>query len=125
MSKCKACEVQSSGTNLSRALELTACGASPGASTLPTRKLARRIPDLFQQETQREIESLYKGVGQDTLKKVCTERGMQNSSTKIGLAVCIALNKDRKHLYACSEVDAYDQSRRGRNSRGGSGRGTA
>ena len=122
---CKECEVLSSGTNLCRAMELTAFGASPGAPTLPTRKLERRIPDLFPPENQHEIESLYKGVGKDALKRVCTRRGMENSSTKIGLAVCIAMNKDRKRLYARSEVDAYDESRRSRSGSSGSDRGTA
>ena len=42
--KCRTCGVQVSGTNLRRALELTACGASPGILTLPAGKLERESP---------------------------------------------------------------------------------
>ena len=38
---CKECEVLVSGTKLCHALELTACGASPGAPTPPTGKIER------------------------------------------------------------------------------------
>ena len=115
--------MQVSGTNLCRALELTACGARPGTPTLPTGKLERGIPELFQRDIQLEIEDLVRGVKVDVLKKVCTERRMQNSSTKIGLAVCIALNKDRRYLYECSDVDVHDRGYGSRSSSVGSGRG--
>ena len=80
---CRACGVQVPGTNLCRALELTACGASPGVPTLPAGKLERTIPELFEREIQADIEDLFDGANHDLLKSVCTKRELHNSSTKI------------------------------------------
>ena len=52
---CKKCEVLVSGTKLRHALELTACGASPGEELLPNGKLDRGVPDLFVEDLKLEI----------------------------------------------------------------------
>ena len=96
---CRECGAASSGTNLCRAMELTAIGASPGdpPSTM-TEKLKRRVPDLFPPAERSEIGDLNREVDKPVLKTVCEERGMHNSCTKIGLAVCIVLNRRRQRF---------------------------
>ena len=106
MAMCRERGAPSSGANLCRAMELTAAGASPGDPTSTmTETLKRQVSDLFPPAERHEIEDLCKEVGKPALKTVCEERGMHNSCTKTGLAVCIVLNKSRQPLYSCSVVD--------------------
>ena len=114
---CKECDVLTSGTKLCHALELTACGASPVGALLPNGKLNRTVPELFAKDLRLEIEDLQKGpLNYKFLSDVCKERRLHNTGTKVGLAVCLALNKDRRHYYPCPAVDQYE--RRNRSSEG-------
>ena len=94
---CQDQRVATSGTNMCRAMELTAVGAVPeGAPPDVKVRAARRVPELFQPEVRLEVEDLMKACDKSVLKTVCERRGMHNSCTKIGLAVCIVLNKSRQ-----------------------------
>ena len=110
---CKECDIESSGTKMCMALQLTAWGSSYHGSR---RIKLRTVPELFWNELRypglrQEIEELER-LQKSTLKEACRERKLQVSCNRIGCAVQLALYPERRHEFPHAEVDAC--SREGR-----------